>query len=211
MPQPLSKVRKLTKGRSGGPFIVLNRPELAPYILGVISAWSHTELALARILANCLHAESSAAVHMYLSLSGATQRRDVLRAVAERSLPANEALLFTLMMKAIKPVRERRNDFAHGLWSISDELPDALLWEHANNNIEDYERGLKQSGAQQDKIIVYRKSDFEIAIDEAQQAVTLAHGIGVLIHPGHSHAHDETRTLLSTLPLVLRHGGLPMV
>ena len=189
---------------------MLERPELAHYIVAVISAWSHTEIALGRILANCLHAEPSTGIHMYLALSGGAQRRDVLRDVAERNLTPEHMALFTVMMKATKSIRERRNDFAHGLWGVTDELPDALLWNGADSSLKNYERGIKQSGSQKDDTLVYRKKDFETCLTDAQEAVTLVHGIGVLIFPGHNHAHAETRTLLSSLPLLLKHGGLPM-
>lgn len=209
MAQPLSRVKKLTKGRRGGPFAILGRPNLAPYVVGVISAWSHTEVALGRILANSLHAESSVGLQMYLSLIGGSQRRAVLRAAAESALTGQHLALFTVMMKAIKPIGERRNDFAHGLWGIADELPDALLWDGADTNLEDYERGLKQSGIQSDETLVYREADFKRCITEAQEAVTLVHNTGTLIFPGYHYAHDGARKILSTLPLLAKHGGLP--
>jgi hypothetical protein len=209
MPQPLSRVRKLTKGRRGGPFTILERPLLAHYVMGVISAWAHTEIALGRILTNTLHADSSAAARMYLSLSGGAQRREVLRAAAEHSLSSENLALFTVMMKAIKPIRERRNDFAHGIWSVSDELPAALLWNSADTNLENHERGLKQSGPITEDTLVYREPDLQSCITEAQEAVTLVHGVGVLIFPRYDYAHAETWSLLSTLPLLVKHGGLP--
>ena len=209
MPQPLSRVKNLTKGRRGGPFAILDRPSLAPYVVGVISAWSHTEVAPRSHPRPHPPCRSSVGLQMYLSLIGGAQRRAVLRAAAEGGLDTEHLALFNVMMKAIKPIGERRNDFAHGLWGISDELPDALLWDSADTNLEDYERGLRQSGCQSDETLVYREADFQRCITEAQETVTLVHNIGTLIFPGYHYAHDGARKILSTLPLLSKHGGLP--
>jgi len=202
-------VKKITKGRRGGPFIILERPALAPYVIGVITAWSHTEVALGRILAHILHTESSVGLQMYLSLVGGAQRRAVLRGAAERGLTGKDLSLFNVVMKAIKPIGERRNDFAHGLWGIAEELPDALLWDSADTDLEDYEKGLKQSGLQSDDTLVYRENDLIRCKTDAQEAVMLVHNFGTLLYPGYHYAHDGARRTLSTLPLLVKHGGLP--
>ena len=209
MPQPLSRVKKLKKGRQGGPFVLIQRPELALYVMGVISAWSHVEIALGRILANCLLAESSAGLAMYMSLSGGAAKRAALEAATSQSLNPDKLALFTLIMKAIKPVRERRNDFAHGIWGISEEMPDALLWDSATDNLEAYDLSAKKHLSRPEATLVYRKADLERDLEDAQDAVACAHGMGVLIHPGHAHAHEQTLIQLLARPLVVRCGGLP--
>lgn len=72
---------------------------------------------------------------MYLRLNNAEARRSVLDAAASTTLSTDDYTLFALTMKAIKPIRDRRNDFAHGFWGITAELPDALLWVSADDHI----------------------------------------------------------------------------
>ena len=209
MPQPLTRVKKLTKGRRSSPFLLMGKPEFALRIMGVIEAWSHTEIAMGRILANCLRAESSAGIAMYLSLSGGPARRAALQAAAERKLPKKKLALFNLVMKAIKPVRDRRNDFVHGVWWHSDEMPDALLWTSGDINLEKYEKSLKKHRSDDEDIMVYKIADLDRALGDAEDAVACVHGIGVLIHRGHAHAHEQTLKQLLARPLIVRCGGLP--
>jgi hypothetical protein len=208
MPQPLSRVKKITT-RSGGPAMILQRPELAALVAAVLTSWSHTEAAFGRFLAICLHTDSSAGVAMYLSLSGAEARRSALSAAAHKTLPPDKIELFELVTKAIRPVRDRRNDFAHGLWSYSDELPDALLWESADDEIENFEKIQKRSGSTGTKIMVYTKADLLRDLKDAQQAPACAHQLGILVNPAHAALHDETLKRLLASPLLKKLGANP--
>jgi hypothetical protein len=196
MPQPLSRVRP-SAPRRGGPGVMLERATLSAYVMGVISCWSHTEVSLGRILAACLHA-------MYLSLSGAEARRSVLSAAAQTSLSEDHAALFALVMKALKPIRERRNDFAHGIWSIADVLPDALLWEAGDDQLEDFERQQKVGSGIGTEIMVYTSVDLDRDLHDAMAASALAHQFSVIINPKFEHAHADTLTRLLASPLLAR-------
>jgi len=103
-----------------------------------IGMWSETEASLGDLLSVILRLERGsafAAVQMYLRLNSADARRSVLDAAAKAMLKAEDYELFVLTMKAIKPIRDRRNDFAHGVWGFAAELDDALLWASADDHI----------------------------------------------------------------------------
>jgi hypothetical protein len=130
MPQPLNRVKKL-QSMGWGPGAFAEHPALAAYVLQCIARWTQTEISLGRLLAVTIGLEPDsafAAVQMYLRLTNAESRRSVLTAAAEAMLSKDDYALFERTMKAIAPVRARRNDFAHGMWGYSSELKDALLW-----------------------------------------------------------------------------------
>jgi hypothetical protein len=131
MPQPLSKVKSI-KFSIWGTIAMSERPLLALAITQVIAAWAETELRLAGLLAIFLKSEMPTGMSMYLNLTSAESRRAVLNGAAQKALTAEKYELYSKTMRAIKPVRDRRNEFAHGIWGFCHELPDALLWVNQN-------------------------------------------------------------------------------
>jgi hypothetical protein len=116
-------------------------------------------------------------------LSSAEARRSVLDTAAKQSLSDDDYALFSLTMKALKPARDRRNDFAHGIWGTADELPDALLWISADDHIKyrSYVRGgiptktyLEAKEEMFQTMFVYTKDDFEREQKEAVEACNLS-------------------------------------
>jgi hypothetical protein len=204
MPQPLSRVRP-GAGRMGGPQHITMRPELAVLVMGVISAWTYTEISLGRILATCLHADSSAGLAMYLSLSGGEAKRTTLEAAAHANLTPEHLELFTLVMKAIKPVRERRNDFAHGMWTISDDLPDALLWDAPKAELLEFEKSLKETPREGIMgTLVYTRRDLQRDLADGAAATAAVHQLSRLINPKMAFLHAETLPQLLASPLLAR-------
>jgi len=222
MPQPLSRVRRV-RSITWGPLALDSRPNLAALIMRHIATWSQTEILLGGILAIVLRLEQAiafAGVQMYLRLSSAEARRSVLDAAAKAMLATPDYELFSLTMRAIKPVRSRRNDFAHGFWGITDELPDALLWVAADDqltydttllgahpqNLQSPYEGLLTSAIDafdrhQESIMVYRMPDLSDDLSRAREATLAVNLLWEAFHP-YGRERDAKRQELRNLHLI---------
>ncbi|MGA2412666.1 MAG: hypothetical protein ABSG46_20075, partial [Candidatus Binataceae bacterium] len=218
MPQPLLRVKD-AHALTWGAGVLEDRPTLASIILNCIATWSQTEITLGSLLAGILHAENGfAAVQMYLRLTSADARRSILDAAAHSMLNADSYKLFTLTMKAIKPVRERRNDFAHGIWGIAAEIPDALLWIAPDDKLA-YEAAwqgaipkhgkpgilapfLQAHEAHREAIYVYRKSDLDADVARATDAALAAMYLTQTLNSAAGAQQSATRQLLLGVPLI---------
>lgn len=203
MAQPLTRVKPDARIQTHWSCMA-HRPELALLVVQILAAWSHTENTLGRVLAACLHADSSAGVAMYLSLSGGEARRSALEAAASNSLDDHTLEIFRLTMKSIKPVRERRNQLAHGLWGMSPDLPDALLLQSPNEDVIHYDRMMKNAPSPGRKIMVYRKKDLEADLDDAEQATSAVTRLWFLCSPNGEDQAGHSSHLLN-LPLIAKH------
>jgi hypothetical protein len=74
---------------------------------------------------------------MYLSLTSGAARRSALNAAAQAVLTGVDLHLFNEITKASRATEKERNDFAHGLWGYSDDLPDSLLLVHSTDRLKD--------------------------------------------------------------------------
>jgi hypothetical protein len=188
-----------------------------------ITLWAETEIRVGTVLAAIFRLETGSAfagVQMYLRLNSAEARRSVLDEAAKSMLSEAGYPLFELTMKALKAVRERRNDFAHGLWGLSNDLPDALLWVKADDQLA-YEailsgaHPLKASGGilgsvgeashrHQESIMVYRQPDLEQDLQRAQEALVAVNYLELALHP-YGKERDAMRQELSNVPLIRKY------
>lgn len=217
MPQPLNRVKKLSSmGWGPGAFAV--HPKLAAYVLQCIARWTQTEVSLGNLLAVLLKLEPDSAfavVQMYLRLTNAEARRAVLNAAAEATLSTNECGLFEQTMKAIAPVRARRNDFAHGMWGYSSDLKDALLWVGGDDYLayQTVMAGTRRKGdsilgsvahahdKHQSSIMVYRLPDLRSDVKRAMDAMLAVAYLTRVLHP-YEKERDAMRQKLLALPLL---------
>jgi hypothetical protein len=217
MPQPLRRVKKVSGITWGA--VLPARPQLASLILDCITIWSQTEIRLGTLLAVILRAEHGfAAVQMYLRLTSADARRSVLDAAAKSMLSNDDYNLFSLTMKALKPVRDRRNDFAHGLWGTAAELPDALLWVASDDYLAYGAVWLGASPKNQngpgmlspmfeahedhlDAIQVYRKSDLDSDTERANEASLAAFHLTQALNSSFA-GRDAIRQMLCQMRLI---------
>jgi hypothetical protein len=216
MPQPLSRVKKLSV-MGWGPGAFAEHPKLATYILQCIARWTQTEIGLGNLLAIILGLQPEAAfaaVQMYLRLTSAEARRAVLSAAAEAMLEKNDHALYEQVMKAIAPIRARRNDFAHGMWGYSSEIKDALLWDGGDDYLafQTVMAGATRKGQtlltsvgtaydqHQSAIMVYRQSDLKTDMNRTMQAMLAVAYLGEVLHP-YEKERDAKRQKLLALPL----------
>lgn len=214
MPQPLLRVKNIRQ-TTWGPIALEQNPKLAALIMKYIATWSQAEIGLGNLLAVALGLERNtafAAVQMYLRLTSADARRSVLDAAAHAMLDRTDYRLFTLTMRALRPIRSRRNDFAHGYWGMSPELDDALLWIGADDHIV-YDAIM--SGTQPkhpslgltnalsiaadahrqrwDSIMVYRLKDLSDDLTNVQAGTDLITLLWLILHPGAQALRDARR------------------
>jgi hypothetical protein len=221
VPQPLKRVKNVSS-TTWGPGVLQERPQLAALIMHCIASWSQTEVALGTLLAYLLElqeASAFAAVQMYLRLNSAEARRSVLDGAAKSMLSTENYGLFALTMKAITPVRSRRNDFAHGVWGIAREIIDGLLWVSADDHLA-YDcvssgatprssgPGLLSSVFEAhdkhlDSIQVYRLQDLTVDAQRANDASLAVKLLGWSLHPFEQPAgRDARRQELLSLRLI---------
>jgi hypothetical protein len=98
--------------------------------MAVIATWSRIDCWLAEFLSEFLRTpDMRVAMAMYQALTSGGKRTALAAAANEALSSSTEDLgLFrAIISKLIKSSQDRRHDYAHHLWGISEDLPDALL------------------------------------------------------------------------------------
>lgn len=156
------------------------QPELALKVMDVINTWAHIDYLATLITAKVLRADFKVVASMLVALTSADARRNAINAAIANGLP-EEAELFQAIQKAIKPSRQRRNDFAHHLWGTCPQIPDALLLADPRDISMRYAEYLEAEKAgtlssentmfaEHSKIMVYRERDLNEEAQSARQA-----------------------------------------
>ena len=182
MPQPLSRVHS-SPSISVSAASLSNSP-FCSHVSYVIASWAHIDGDLGSLLAQMLKADIETGTAMYLALTGGEARRSALLAAADAALPEWKRLLLLATLKATKPSRDQRNDFAHHAWGTAKELPGSLLLMHPRvvvernisyrqASIENGQRIIAPKDFDADRIMVYRKKDFENAREKASRSQLL--------------------------------------
>jgi hypothetical protein len=125
--QPLNS-RHPKGGFSLGPGFLENRPEASILIAQCIATWTEVELQTARLLGKLLRANTEPAIAMYLRLGNDRAKREIMKAVADFVLGEKDNSLFDAIMKAKSSLDKQRNDLAHGLFGITEEDLDGVIW-----------------------------------------------------------------------------------
>ncbi len=127
-PQPLSHLRNKL---AGAVYIehdsLVKRPKQAALVAQTIGLWSHIDHILAMMTTNFLQADFEAVIDMLQALRSSEGQRAAITAAAKSTLSPDDFEIYEIVMKVIKPSRDRRNEYAHHLWGHADGLDDALL------------------------------------------------------------------------------------
>jgi hypothetical protein len=126
MPQPLSRVAPKS-GMTIASDALAQRPQLATLMAEVISAWSYTEAILGNFLAKMLGVSAPVGIAMYSALDTFRPQMRALDAAANTAFPAEDKELYSATMTVIRRAAKGRHTFAHNVWGICNDLPDALL------------------------------------------------------------------------------------
>ena len=124
-PQPLAMVRpngQIILGQGE----LSQHPKYAALVMAVIEQWANAENIISQMVARFLSADFNVVMAMLQALTS-TGRRAALIGAAQEALSTDDFNLFRAVMKATKPSRDRRNDFAHHIWGVCPQIPDAML------------------------------------------------------------------------------------
>lgn len=144
------------------------RPEMMSLIGQCIAAWSHVELTMALVLAALLKTNTDAAMAVYLVLRRHADQRSAIQNAARIVLSDGDFDVLMAILALHKQADGERNDLAHGIFGVMDEVPDALLWtnisDHSHFLTEVY-AGKAPSGDSHKRLrqtmFVYKKADIE--------------------------------------------------
>lgn len=171
------------------------RPDLVPMIMHVIDSWSHIDLMLTKFLTRLLKADHIVVSAMMQGITSGEARRAALNGAVSAALRPSDIPIFEAVMRSVSPSRKIRNEFAHHIWGVSPDLPDALLLidpkhmaaQSAVNEIRDKSPDSEKEKFSQaydhSAIFVWRKGDFERQCKAANRAVSLIGKFHYGLHP----------------------------
>lgn len=188
--QPLSYVR-----RDAETLFLTNalerRPELAVLIAQCIATWSEVEAQMALLLSAIMKAHERPAAAVFLSIRNARAQREAMVAAAESELDGRELEMFRAIMIVYQALEAQRSDLAHGIFAISDDLPDSIVWMHAK----DYVFGALETitgllrerppvvrGARKEAEFVYRKGDLESLRNQIMELAGAIFSLTIFLH-----------------------------
>lgn len=218
-PQPLSNVRRNAIGFFGTKYL-MEKPAHAALIMALIAFAAETENYWAWVISDMYPAsERRAATAMYQAVMGGEGRRSALTAVGEAKLTGERLAMFKAAEKLWKPIRNRRNDFAHHLWGVTKELPDDLLlmdpkdnthdrlglFEHVDKVIKQREAGKKPRETPLHKLQNTKRMQVwtpDALASEVQQAGTVCQFVFDLCGAVREGPRGETRRKLRKHPFV---------
>lgn len=196
---------------------MLLRPDMAIVVAKVIASWAMTEMQQARLLSLFLGSETKVGISMFLGVVSAEAKKSMLDEAAKASLTRNDYELFQLVSRALAPVRKRRNEYAHGVWGQTDELPQYLIWlpqeeflikeMHMNEARRNGDKATLKQLAEtiSPKMMAYSKQDLAEDGNRASQATICVQDL-VIALSRQGHKSDEARNSLLASPLLRARG-----
>lgn len=134
MPQPF----KLSGRIHVGPGSLNNFPKIAARIGMIAAHEEQIQLYMTLVLAAMLGHGRSAGLTMFNALSGSTQRRSVIDAIAVDVLDPQDHKAFEAITKKMTTSRKNRNSVVHGIWAVTDGHFDKLLRIDPSDQISHY-------------------------------------------------------------------------
>jgi hypothetical protein len=130
--QPLMYVKPKAKVRFPANAL-RERPTLAALVGECIGFWSQVEAHLAILLSAIMRAETAITAAVFLSIRNSRAQKEALAAAAEIGLQGRELEMFSAISLAYQALDAQRTDLAHGLFAVSDDLPEAIVWADAKD------------------------------------------------------------------------------
>jgi hypothetical protein len=181
------------------------RTELASLIGECIALWSLTEAHMAILLGAIMQAETAVASAVFLSIRNSRAQKDALTEAAQVALTGRELEMFSAIAFVYQSLDKQRGDLAHGIFGVTEELPDALLWISAKDYTRYFidlskELTVSFSPSQSDNalkslVFIFRKNDLIGLRDEIQQFWKALFLFGIYLRnstrfPGLSHEKE---------------------
>jgi hypothetical protein len=125
--QPLKYVSRKAKFRMPANALA-ERPELAAIIGECIAFCSQVEAYLAIMLGAIMKTETGISAAVFLSIRNSKAQREALTAAAQVGLDGRELEMFSAIAIVAQSIDSQRTDLAYGIFGVSEDLPDDLLW-----------------------------------------------------------------------------------
>jgi len=136
MPQPLSNVRSRA-AIDLEVSSIMEEPELAALIGGIVGACSILEAKIAQLFAELMGTKAEFGVAIHYAIVSGPAHADVLKAVADKALSGRRRELLQALVELAKKAMKRRHLMTHGLWGHSPDIPKALLFDSARSRSRD--------------------------------------------------------------------------
>jgi hypothetical protein len=104
------------------------RPALAARIGIIVATWAQIDHGLNLLVTDIAWADADLAADLLGSLYSDKPRSKVIETFARRRLPPELAGRFLDAVRRLRNGARNRNDIAHGLWGLSPDRPDELIW-----------------------------------------------------------------------------------
>jgi hypothetical protein len=124
MPQPYRPKAPLTIT----PAAPLLRPTLAARMAYIASLSASLDVELGTLLALLLGTSAEIGISMYTALTSTATRKAILDVAIEITLTDNAQKEFEKVYKIIKGAQGQRNTVLHGVWTLANDRPDALIF-----------------------------------------------------------------------------------
>jgi hypothetical protein len=99
-----------------------------------VGLWAQIEIQMALILSALMKSHSDAAIAVFLSIRNSRQQQEALAAAAQTTLVGRASEIFSAISNVYRSLESQRNDLVHGVYALSDDLPNALLWVDPKNH-----------------------------------------------------------------------------
>jgi hypothetical protein len=157
-----------------------DRPDISRRIGECIGLWTQVEVQMALLLSTLMKADTGAAVAVFLSIRNARAQREAVSAAAENALTGDKLEAYSAIANVYKSLEGQRNDLAHGVFGISDEIPDAILWMEPKEHTGSFVKWLAKLATSnetpdleiEEGIFVYKLNDIETLISQIQELWT---------------------------------------
>jgi len=179
--QPLLYVRPQAKYRFAANALA-ERPQLAALVGECIACWSQVEAHITVLLSAIMKAETAITAAVFLSIRNSRAQREALTAAAEIGLSGRELEMFRAIAIVYQSLDNQRADLAHGIFAVSDDLPEAILWigskDFAKHNLDFWTElmsrenplaPLQASETVRAALFAYRKDDLVQLRDEIKE------------------------------------------
>jgi len=215
--QPLLYVRPKAKYRFAANALA-ERPQLAALVGECIAFWSQVEAHIAILLSAIMKAETAITATVFLSIRNSRAQREALTAAAEIGLSGRELEMFRAIAIVYQSLDNQRADLAHGIFAVSEDLPEAVLWidskDFAKHNLDFWTELMSQenplaplqaSETVRAALSVYRKEDLVQLRDEIKD---FWHAVFLFMHylrmPHKSDLNEQQFQKLYTFPQIQR-------
>ena len=219
MPQPLNRISPAATACpvQWGDSAFEKNPHFAASIVRVIAVWSTIDRNLALLITNFMTTDIEL-VSAILRDMKREMTNSAIDALAKIRLTPEHHLLFSASLSTTKSSRNRRDEFAHHIWGISDAVQDALvladprdLSRELAHILGPVQRGggsgtLHQPLWDPSKYFVYKEADFKSSLAEAKRAEDIVNKLSQLsrINPPffHQGRFDSICAELKADPLI---------